>query len=197
MPKVVDHEKQRERFADAAIQIIVRNGLAALTMREVAQKAGLSHGLLFHYFGSKEQLLIHTVRCLVRRQVASHESDEAQRPGVERLRRLLVRDAVVNDEVRSEAAVWLAFRAEALVKAELQSVHSQWAEHWIRILEEQLEAAQAAGEMAADLDPRTEALALSAYSAGIMDRALLQPERFPPETQRALIDRYLERLVRC
>ena len=36
MPKIVDHDLQRETFAEAAMRLIARNGLEGVTMRAVA-----------------------------------------------------------------------------------------------------------------------------------------------------------------
>ena len=50
MPKIVDHDLQKEKFADATRRLIARVGLEGITMRAVAAEAGLSYGSLFHYF---------------------------------------------------------------------------------------------------------------------------------------------------
>ena len=62
MPKIVDHDVQRVKFAEAAMRLIARHGLDGLTMRAVAAEAGLSYGSLFHYFNSTDELLMHAVR---------------------------------------------------------------------------------------------------------------------------------------
>ena len=62
MPKIVDHDLQRVKFAEAAMSLIARDGLEGVTMRAVAAEAGLSYGSLFHYFNSKDELLMHAVR---------------------------------------------------------------------------------------------------------------------------------------
>ena len=62
MPKIVDHEEQRRRFAEATMRVIASQGLEGVTMRAVASEAGLSYGSLFHYFESKDDLLMHAIR---------------------------------------------------------------------------------------------------------------------------------------
>ena len=46
----------RARIRDAAIVLFAEKGIAATTIREIAQAAGVSSGLLRHHFGSKEGL---------------------------------------------------------------------------------------------------------------------------------------------
>lgn len=46
----------RARIRDAAITLFAEKGIAAATIRDIAQAAGVSSGLLRHHFGSKEGL---------------------------------------------------------------------------------------------------------------------------------------------
>jgi len=46
----------RARIRDAAIQLFAERGIAAATVRDIAQAAGVSSGLVRHHFGSKEAL---------------------------------------------------------------------------------------------------------------------------------------------
>ncbi|RZU51792.1 TetR family transcriptional regulator [Krasilnikovia cinnamomea] len=46
----------RARIRDAAIDLFAEHGFAAATVRDIAQRAGVSSGLLRHHFGSKEGL---------------------------------------------------------------------------------------------------------------------------------------------
>ncbi|WP_433373932.1 TetR/AcrR family transcriptional regulator [Actinoplanes sp. CA-142083] len=46
----------RARIRDAAIELFADRGIDGATIRDIAQKAGVSSGLLRHHFGSKEGL---------------------------------------------------------------------------------------------------------------------------------------------
>ncbi|BFU47230.1 TetR family transcriptional regulator [Krasilnikovia sp. MM14-A1004] len=46
----------RARIRDAAIDLFAEHGFATATVRDIAQRAGVSSGLLRHHFGSKEGL---------------------------------------------------------------------------------------------------------------------------------------------
>lgn len=52
-----DAPDQRERLLDAALQTFVRDGIAAATLRAVAQCAGATPALVHYYFGDKELLI--------------------------------------------------------------------------------------------------------------------------------------------
>ena len=47
-----------KRLIDVAIELIQKNGvLAGLNLREVAERAGVNRGNIYHYFGSRRELL--------------------------------------------------------------------------------------------------------------------------------------------
>lgn len=47
----------RAALLRATISVVAEGGLRALTYREVATRAGVSHGLVRHHFGSRDQLI--------------------------------------------------------------------------------------------------------------------------------------------
>ncbi|MFI6707069.1 TetR/AcrR family transcriptional regulator [Nonomuraea sp. NPDC050478] len=59
MPKKVDHEQRREQITEALWGIAASRGLEAVSMREVAAAAGMSIGLVQHYFASKDEMLLY------------------------------------------------------------------------------------------------------------------------------------------
>ena len=47
-----------QRLIDVALELIQKNGvLAGLNLREVAEAAGVNRGNIYHYFGSRQELL--------------------------------------------------------------------------------------------------------------------------------------------
>lgn len=52
----------RERLMDAARACLLEHGHAACSVKVIARRAGLNHGLVHHYFGSKEALWAEVVR---------------------------------------------------------------------------------------------------------------------------------------
>src|SRR6266567_3881925 len=54
-PKVV--EDRREQIIDAAMQAFSQKGYARATNKDIAREAGITPGLIYHYFESKEALL--------------------------------------------------------------------------------------------------------------------------------------------
>jgi len=56
-PKPYHHGNLREALLDAAQQLLAREGLQALSLREVAKAAGVSHAAPYHHFDSLDALL--------------------------------------------------------------------------------------------------------------------------------------------
>lgn len=54
-PKIV--EDRREQIIDAAMRIFAQKGFAKATNKDIAREAGITAGLIYHYFKSKEDLL--------------------------------------------------------------------------------------------------------------------------------------------
>lgn len=54
-------EAQRKRILYAAIEVFAGTGYIGTTINAIAAKAGLSHGLVNHYFGSKADLYLTAV----------------------------------------------------------------------------------------------------------------------------------------
>jgi AcrR family transcriptional regulator len=49
-------EKRREEILTVGLDVFVRKGYAATKTQDISQAAGMSEGLLFHYFETKEKL---------------------------------------------------------------------------------------------------------------------------------------------
>jgi AcrR family transcriptional regulator len=50
-------EDKRRQLLDAAVRVFARKGFHASRVGDIAEEAGVAHGLLYHYFKSKDQVL--------------------------------------------------------------------------------------------------------------------------------------------
>jgi TetR/AcrR family fatty acid metabolism transcriptional regulator len=48
---------KRRVILDAAVRVFARKGYHTSRVGDIAEEAGIAHGLLYHYFGSKEEVL--------------------------------------------------------------------------------------------------------------------------------------------
>jgi len=205
MPKIVDHDVQRVKFAEAAMRLIARHGLDGLTMRAVAAEAGLSYGSLFHYFNSKDELLMHAVRHTTSMQTKRVNEYASQHSGLKALEHLLCDDVIISESSRDDWMVWLTFlykaalqesfaKMHAALQESFAKMHAELIDGWLTRITGLLEDAQQAGEISGKLDVGFEAMGVWAYSAGIGQLSLLHSELLPVNLQKQLISAYLEKL---
>jgi TetR/AcrR family transcriptional regulator len=84
-----DPDLTRERILDAAHALFVEKGFAAVSMREIAARSGVTKSLIHHHFGSKEALweLVKERAIAAYAESQAAELREASEPDAELLRR--------------------------------------------------------------------------------------------------------------
>jgi TetR/AcrR family transcriptional repressor of bet genes len=114
MPKLGMEPVRRKALVDAALRVIGDHGSLSVTMSDIAREAGVSAALAHHYFGSKEQLLLETMRSLLRQlrldAVAALKAASGPR---ERLSAIFRVSFQADQFAPDTIAAWLAFYAEA------------------------------------------------------------------------------------
>jgi TetR/AcrR family transcriptional repressor of bet genes len=114
MPKVGMEPVRRKALVDATLRAVGDHGSFAVTMSEIARHAGVSPALAHHYFGSKEQLVIETIRSLLRQlrldAVAALSAASTPR---ERVSAIIRVNFQAHQFAPETVAAWLAFYAEA------------------------------------------------------------------------------------
>jgi len=129
MPKLGMQDLRRRQLIDATFATVQRHGLADTTMQRIAREAGLSTGMIHHYFADKNALLAATMRTLLaelRRDVAA---GLAVAPTPEARVRAVLAANFAAAQFRPElVAAWLAFWAQsphAPPLARLRRLHSR------------------------------------------------------------------------
>ena len=176
------------------MRLIAGKGIEGVTMRAVAREAGLSYGSLFHYFDSKDDLLMHAVRHVTSQQTERVNEYEGKYTGLKALEHLLCDDAVVSASSRDSWTVWLTFQYKVALDETFAEMHTEMISGWLERIRGLLRQAVMAGELAEDLDVESEAMALWAFSSGVGQLGLLHPDSLPPSLQKQLITGYLDRL---
>ena len=55
-------EERRRQILDAALSLFARHGYGGTTTKAIAREAGITEGLIFHYFGGKAELLVEAAK---------------------------------------------------------------------------------------------------------------------------------------
>jgi TetR/AcrR family transcriptional regulator, transcriptional repressor of bet genes len=139
VPKLGMGSIRREQICRAATVVIARAGFSGTTMRSVADEAGVSTGMLNHYFENRQDLLTQALLFLTERTEEScRHAIEGVPPGARRLTALL--DAALSDENMARTwRVWIDAYAEALRRPELRpAIEARW-RSWGRLVDCALE----------------------------------------------------------
>lgn len=194
MPKIVDHDKQRKKVAEAAWRVIRRDGLEQASVRNIAAEAGLSPGSMRHYFTTQSDLLAFSMK------LVSERVNERilQLPLSGELREdilmLLCEILPMDDERRAEMEVWVAFMAKSLVDPKLKFLSDEVSDSLRSGVERMIHALVAQEPRCRHLDAALEAERLSALVDGLAMHMILQPELVTPMQTRAILIHHLRNL---
>nr|WP_201784438.1 TetR family transcriptional regulator C-terminal domain-containing protein [Nonomuraea pusilla] len=164
--------------AEALLRIAGSKGLHAVTMRSVAAEAGFAVAVVQYYFESKEKLLLFALEHLARRIAARvQERVGGAGAGVSPLRvveAVLTQAVPADEESRIFHLVYTAYAVLSVTDPALAAQPFLDAPNQMQVfVTDRLRAAQAAGEIAAGLDPESEAAGLLAMAAGLGTSVLL------------------------
>jgi TetR/AcrR family fatty acid metabolism transcriptional regulator len=88
-------EDKRRLILDAAVRVFARKGYHTCRVGDIAEEAGVAHGLLYHYFRSKEELLEtifrETWRDVLDAVRSVEETDETARERLAGIAKILLR----------------------------------------------------------------------------------------------------------
>jgi AcrR family transcriptional regulator len=140
VPKLGMGPIRREQICRAAAAVIAREGFAGSTMRMVAEEAGVSTGMLNHYFTNRQDLLTQALVFVSERtQQRYRVAIEDVPAGRERLHALLD-SALADDEQMVETwRVWINAYGEAVRLPELRHTIESRLTSWYEVIDRALE----------------------------------------------------------
>lgn len=194
MPRIVDHEARRAEIAQAFFRVILRKGIEGATTREIAQEAGVSLGVLAHYFDGKEALVLAAFDVLVSQFSARlTAAAQSQSTPLAALEAVCLQTLPLDEPRRLESGAWLSFWAHGYADAAARKRQRDEYDTWTATLAGLIrrlpsapgptKAREAAVELAALLDGLTVQLVLRG------------PETFAPRQAERAVRRWLERLA--
>ena len=144
-------EDKRRQILAAAVRVFARSGYHGARVGDIAEEAGVAHGLLYHYFSSKEEVLATVFR-------------ENWRALLEILHRVEVADEPADEKLRGVAKILLRSWSNdpdlvrVMVREVARSPHLQAQVDEVRevflVLQRIVEEGQASGVFRPDLDAR-------------------------------------------
>lgn len=170
MPRIVDHEQRRAELAQAGVTLVRNQGVAALSVRNLAAESGWSAGAVRHYLPTHADIIglvaAHVAKGFEARLRAVPQMDDP----VDQLRALLQAALPLDQESRELSQVWFAF-----LGAEMHQEHGAGAlvyDELAALFTRLFSSHQAAGMLRVD-DPRQAAATLQAQLDGLTVHLLL------------------------
>jgi AcrR family transcriptional regulator len=195
VPKIVDHELRRQELLAATWRVIARTGIVGVTTREIAREAGVSTGVLAHYFADKEELLAAALR-LSHQQVYARIRERTQGLlGLDAIRALMLEALPLDDERLLEAQIEINFLSLALGNSGLRDLQHEEFDRFWDALHYRVCEAQKLGHIQPGSDPSDVTHELVILVEGLSQEAVLYPSRATPQRQRQTLYAVLERLT--
>lgn len=152
---------RREQIMNAAFDVIYELGLTNTTIAKIAAKAGLSTGIVSHYFGDKQGLINACMRAMLnelRLQTDQYRADSDSHPA-ETIKAIIDSNFDASQTSAKAMRLWLEFWAASMHTPELQRLqkvndqrlYSNLRYYFLKLLPEQ-QADIAARGMAALID---------------------------------------------
>ena len=189
-------EEKAEQILEAAYRCLTEQGYAATTVTGVADRAGVSRGLLHYYFESKEDMLAQVVRRsaepsiqLLGPLVLSSESPEQMAANITRAAREIIGSNPALFTLTYEG--WVASRQSPRVARELRLLFQGFRD----ALETGFEGAISRGILAPPLSARGLAMSITGMLDGLALQLILDPDLAAAEESWTAIEQALTALL--
>ncbi|MEO3931015.1 TetR/AcrR family transcriptional regulator [Micromonosporaceae bacterium B7E4] len=171
MPRRADHAARRRQLADALMRLAATQGLEAVSLRHVAAEAGVSTGMVQHYFRTKDEMMTFALD-MVMRDAVQRITAEVTAAGrvlkpAELVRTLMIQILPLDEPRRLEGHVTLAFLAYTAVKPAIAEGLRESADQMRAFIADQIRAVQATTGTAPRIDPVHAATGLLALVDGL------------------------------
>lgn len=161
-----------QRIIESAIKIIANKGLSGLTLAAAGEGAGYSRGIASHHFGKKDELLIATIRFIMKRFSDFLEADPNTEAGLPMLL-AIIRRYLEGVEDSSRIRAFLLILMEGVNNPALTPAIAKANERAVRGIEANLRYGIEHGQIRKDINPRAQAVILLASLRGVMAQWLV------------------------
>ncbi len=182
----------RDRILTAVTKLIAEHGIDGMTMRMVADEAGLSTGTINYHFNNKRGLVIAALERVYR---VPDNFGTTKGPAVEKLRVLTQGFVLRTVRTRNWWRFWLDYSAHAARDAELRSHQVERFDRQRAFFENVIAAAVSSGEFPLDVMPELAADTLLNLAYGLALRQTMEPSAQAARDARHVLDASIDGLA--
>lgn len=190
-------ERRRDLIA-ATIDVIAEQGLRAATVRQIAARAGVTGGLIRHYFESKDQMVQEAYRELMQGMLRSVDAaaDAGGDTPRDRLRHFIAGNLHDNVTNARTFAVWAAFIGHVNLDPAFAAIHREYYLAFLERLEAHIRAFLAdIGKSADAASCRVKAVAINGLVDGLWLEHSVARELFSETEAADIVLRSAEELL--
>lgn len=188
MPRHDAEDLRRRQLVSATLDTIAEVGFGAATLTLIGQRAGVSAGLIAHYFGDKDGLLEAALRSLAARLSRATTERLRTAPAPRQRIQAVIEATLAPEEFEPRSCgVWLAFWGQVNHSARLRRIQTVYQRRMLSNLRHALRA------LVPEDDARRLAMALAAMIDGLWLRASLSsPNETDSATARAIATAFID-----
>jgi AcrR family transcriptional regulator len=158
-------EERRAEILEVTCQVVIERGFAATRVSDVANKLGVSTGLIHYHFDSKQQLLAEAFQHAARQEMVSLEDDLASAPNdVAKLDRVLENYTPGQGDL--DWLMWIDSWGEALRNPAMKAISQELDVEATALIERVIREGVASGQFTCP-DPTGSAWRLAALLDGL------------------------------
>lgn len=183
-------DARRLSLIEATARVLARDGAAGASVRTIAAEAGVSPGLVGHYFGGVDALVAATYEHVGARVSGALHDAIAAAGNDPRARLTGYVTASFAPPIADPAllATWLAFWSLVKARPDIAALHDDIYAEYRRDLEALLAACGVS-------DLRLAAIAITALVDGLWLELCLSPQSFTPDEARGIAERQIDTLL--
>lgn len=169
--------ERRHDLIEATLDCIAESGLQGATVRQIAIRAGVTAGLIRHYFASKEHILQEAYRVVIAR--LTEKAERVTGDPEERLRSFIIINLTEPVANSRSLSLWASFISRVSVDPQLAAIHREGYLGFRNALESLLaDFLQAKGQEADPARCRALAIAINGLLDGLWLEGCLAGELF-------------------
>jgi len=195
MPKIVDHDERRQEFVAALWRIVEHHGSAAVSIRSVADEAGVSKSNIAYYFPTMVDLLAAAVDEVVAHAQSRAAQLDQQDLDIDKATKLVMLAIPDTPTRRRQAQVWIKLVTEHDGDAHVSTLLNDFNKRVRAGLLAMLKLFDASGLVSKDRKLNIEAARLHALVDGLSLQTMNDAKFMPPSLIRSVVAHHLTELA--
>lgn len=192
-------ETTKDKILEAGLSILRDKGVSGTSMNDIIRESGISKGGVYHYFPSKDELLLGLCDYFFEKYISTSltviqsEADIAERSAIEMIDLLLQQQEAIIDQMNNDMKLFMDLYLEAMHNDDLKRVFNTQYKMVFEILCQLINEGKSQGDIRNDIETELLSAAMLAIfdGFGVAHQIIEGTEKYPEyslKAARILID---------